>query len=284
VTASFSSSDFQYVQQLLRERSGIVLEPGKEYLLETRLLPLVRQEKLDSISALVARLRQPSNQRLVKQVVEAMTTNETSFFRDYHPFETLRSTLLPELARRRAAERRLSIWCGAASTGQEPYSLAMLVKELGATFSGWKIEIVATDLSGDVLERAREGLYSQLEVNRGLPAPLLVKYFKQEGLSWRLAPEVRQMVAFRALNLLDSFAGLPAMDLILMRNVLIYFDLPTKQDILARLRKVLRPDGYLLLGGAETTVNIDDAYARVTFGKTVCYQKSPAPVPAGARR
>jgi chemotaxis protein methyltransferase CheR len=280
VTTAFSASDFQFMQQLLRARSGIVLDPGKEYLLETRLLPIVRSEKLDSLSALIARLRQPGNDRLVKMVVEAMTTNETSFFRDYHPFETLRTTILPELARQRAGERRLSIWCGAASTGQEPYSLAMVIKELGATFSGWKIDILATDLSDDVLDRAREGLYSQLEVNRGLPAPLLVKYFQQEGLSWRLKPEVRRMVTFRKLNLLEPFSSLPAMDLILMRNVLIYFDFATKQDILGRLRKVLRPDGYLFLGGAETTVNIDDGYARVCFGKTVCYQR--APVPAGA--
>jgi chemotaxis protein methyltransferase CheR len=283
VTTAFSASDFQFMQQLLRARSGIVLDPGKEYLLETRLLPIVRSEKLDSVSALIGRLRQPGNDRLVKLVVEAMTTNETSFFRDYHPFETLRTTILPELARQRAGERRLSIWCGAASTGQEPYSLAMIVKELGSTFAGWKLDILATDLSDDVLDRAREGLYSQLEVNRGLPAPLLVKYFQQEGLSWRLKPEVRRMVTYRKLNLLEPFSSLPAMDLILMRNVLIYFDFATKQDILGRMRKVLRPDGYLFLGGAETTVNIDDAYARVCFGKTVCYQRAPAPAAAGAR-
>lgn len=273
MTNPFSAADFQFMQQLLRQRSGIVLEPGKEYLLETRLLPVVRSEKLESIPDLIAKLRQPGHDRLAKLVIEAMTTNETSFFRDYHPFETLRAQILPDLIARRAAKRKLNIWCAAASTGQEPYSIAMIVKELGSKLSGWNVDILATDLSDDVLDRAREGLYSQLEVNRGLPAPMLVKYFQQDGLSWRLKPEVRQMVTFRKLNLLESFSQLPAMDLIFVRNVLIYFDFATKQDILVRIGRVLEPDGFLFLGGAETTVNVDDSYARVTFGKTVCYQR-----------
>lgn len=273
MTNPFSAADFQFMQQMLRQRSGIVLEPGKEYLLETRLLPVVRMEKLESIPQLIAKLRQPGSESLAKLVIEAMTTNETSFFRDYHPFETLRTQILPELVSKRGAERRLNIWCAAASTGQEPYSLAMIVKEIGGSLASWSVEILATDLSDDVLERAREGLFSQLEVNRGLPAPMLVKYFQQDGLSWRLKPEIRQMVTFRKLNLLEPFSQLPAMDLVLIRNVLIYFDFPTKQDILGRIGRVLKPDGYLFLGGAETTVNVDDSYARVTFGKTVCYQK-----------
>lgn len=280
---NISPADFQFMQQLLRARSGIVLETGKEYLVETRLLPILRSEKMESIGDLIGRIRQTRDERLTRAVVDAMTTNETSFFRDLHPFATLRSDILPDLAKKRAAERRLDIWCGAASTGQEPYTIAMVIKELGPLFHGWNINILATDLSSEVLDKAREGLYSQLEVNRGLPAPLLVKYFKQEGLSWRISAEIRAMVKYQELNLLSSFSQFPRMDLVFLRNVLIYFDLPTKRDILERIGRLLKPDAYLFLGGAETTVNVDDSYGRLTFGKTVCYQKLGTPAAVGSR-
>jgi len=266
------STDFEFVSSLVLKRSAIVLEPEKKYLVESRLLPLAQREGLSSIAELVAQMRANSLNGLHQKVVEAMTTNETSFFRDLNPFEALRKVVLPDMFQRRAAERRLHIWCGASSTGQEPYSIALLLREHFARFADWKIGIVATDLSTDVLARARLGCYSQLEVNRGLPAPLLVKYFQRQGTEWRLKEEVRRQVEFRQLNLIDGAWGISAADIVFIRNVLIYFDVSTKKAILQRIRQVMRPDGYLFLGGAETTLNLDDSFERNCFERCTCYR------------
>ena len=264
--------EFDYICRLVRDRSGIVLEAGKEYLVDARLTPVARQRQLGSLSELVGRLRAGPDDGLADRVVEAMATNETSFFRDLHPFESLRTAVLPDLIRRRRDERRLGVWCAACSTGQEPYSIAMLLREHFPELTGWRLDLLATDLSGEVLGRAREGRYSQLEVNRGLPAALMVKYFRQHGGTWELSEDVRRMVEFRELNLTRPWPVLPRMDLIFLRNVMIYFDVDTKKTILGRVARLLRPDGYLVLGGAETTLNLDDSFRRAEHLKGGFYQ------------
>jgi chemotaxis protein methyltransferase CheR len=254
------SAEFDYIRNLVLERSAVVLEPGKEYLVESRLAPLALQEGFSSLPHLIARLRANSFGPLHRKVVEAMATNETLFFRDARPFEVLKASILPQLLRARKAERELNVWCSACSTGQEPYSVAMLLREHFPTVLGWKLRIVASDISRDALDRARNGCYSQLEVNRGLPASLLVKYCSKTEQGWQLSHQVRRMVEFMELNLVEPWPGLPFMDLIFMRNVLIYFGIETKKSILAKVRRLLWPDGLLLLGGSESTIYLDDAF------------------------
>jgi chemotaxis protein methyltransferase CheR len=262
--------DFDYVRTMVRQKAAITLEDDKVYLVDARLSGLARREGFDSVGTLVTKLRGRVN-GLQQKVIEVLTTNETFFFRDFHPFEALRLNLFPEFLQKRSAERCLRVWCGASSTGQEPYSIAMLLRE-EARFAGWRTEIVATDLSTEVLERARSGSYIQAEINRGLPARLLVKYFHQQGGTWNLKDEVRRMVDFRCVNLIETWPALPPQDIVFLRNVLIYFDVPTKQQILARVRRILRPDGYLFLGGAETTMNLDDNFERVDLKNAGCYR------------
>lgn len=274
MTVPLSTSACKFVRELVRDASGIVLEEGKEYLVESRLSALARREGLASAETLVAKFQESPWSGFQTKVVEAMTTNETSFFRDVHPFEALRKAILPDLVKRRVRERSLFIWCGAASTGQEPYSLAMLIREHFPTLQDWKVGILATDLSRDVLARAESGLFSQVEVNRGLAAYLLVKYFTREGLHWRIRDDLRRMVEFRQMNLIQPWPAMPAPDLVLLRNILIYFDIPTKKTILSKIRGLMRPDGYLLLGAAETTINLDEAFERVSFDRTCCYRVS----------
>lgn len=274
-----AASDIDFIRGLVLKRAAIVLEASKQYLIESRLDPLLRRENVPSMAALVERLRRHPADGLADRVVEAMTTNETSFFRDVHPFEALRGRIIPELIAKRKSERQLNIWCAAASSGQEPYSLALLLREhFSQALTGWRVRILATDLSAEVLDRARHGRFSQLEVNRGLPAALLMKYFdKESGMCWRIKEDIREMIEFRKLNLIEPWSLLGNMDLVLIRNVLIYFDVPTKREILRRIRQSLRSDGYLMLGGAETLVNLelDKAYARVAEGKTVFYRVLP---------
>jgi chemotaxis protein methyltransferase CheR len=267
-----NSDDFAYIAKLIHDRSAIVLETGKEYLVESRLLPIARNEGCASVADLVARLRSLSINGLQQKVVEAMTTNETSFFRDLHPFETLKKTVLPELIAKRGDERKLNLWCAASSSGQEPYTIALILCEHFPALAHWTVRFLATDLSQEMVERARVGRYSQLEVNRGLPAPLLVKYFHRQGAEWRVKEELRRMVEFRQMNLVEAWPALPEMDVIFMRNVLIYFDVSTKKHILAKVRRLLRPDGYLFLGAAETTLNLDDGFERMQFEKAGCYR------------
>ena len=264
--------DFDYVRNFVRTEAAIVLEPGKEYLVESRLLTLARKENIASIDELVKQLRSEGKNGLYRKVIDSMTTNETSFFRDLHPFEALKKTILPELLTRRAAERQLNIWCGAASTGQESYSVMMLISEHFPELHKWQINFIATDLCTEVLARARAGRFSQLEVNRGLPATLLVKYFTRCGNEWELREDLRRRVDFREMNLVKDWPLLPPMDIVFLRNVLIYFDVETKKGILAKTRRLLRPGSFLLLGGAETTFNVDDAFERVMLEKTTCYR------------
>jgi chemotaxis protein methyltransferase CheR len=250
--------DFDYLRRMLKERSGLVLPAEKQYLAESRLLPVARRHGMSSLTELVAKLKAP-NSSLATEVVEAMTTNETFFFRDKIPFEQMRDIVMPELAVARAREKRIRIWCTAAASGQEPYSLAMIVKNLGAALAGFRVEILATDIAGEVLERAKAGLYSQFEVQRGLPIQLLVKYFTQVGEMWQIAPEIRAMVQFRPINLLNDFKPLGTFDLVFCRNVLIYFDQETKTRVLERIARQMAPDGSLVLGAAETVVGLTDA-------------------------
>jgi chemotaxis protein methyltransferase CheR len=267
-----TNADFNYIRDLVRDQSALTLEAGKEYLLESRLDPLARLEGFSSYADLVRRLRGEPFTDLHQKVVEAMTNNETTFFRDARVFGMLATSILPALIAARSAERSLNIWCAACSTGQEPYSVAMLLHEHRPSLEGWKIRIVATDISRDVLVRARGGRYSQIEINRGLPATKLVKYFAQHGSTWELAPEIRRMVEFRELNLIKSWESLPAVQLILMRNVLIYFDVAAKKAILEKVGHVLDPRGYLLLGGAETTTNLAQSFEPVSLGGAVCFR------------
>jgi chemotaxis protein methyltransferase CheR len=267
-----TDQDFDAIRKLLQEHSAIVLEPGKQYLVESRLAPLMQQRNLSSIAELIAQLRRQPDNGLQRQIVEAMVTTESLFFRDHHPFEALRTTVLPRLLGRRRDERSLRIWCAASSTGQEPYSVALLLQEHFPQLAGWKVSLLASDISREVLARARAGRYKQIEVNRGLPATLLVKYFEQHGTDWQLKPAIRNMVEFQEINLAKAWPVLPPMDLVLIRNVMIYFDVDTKKTILGKLARLLRPDGYLLLGGSETTFNLDDSYRRVEPLKAGIYQ------------
>ena len=251
--------DYEYLRKLLKDHSGLDLSADKQYLIESRLLPLSRKCGVPGIGELVQKMKGGSSS-IIAQVVEAMTTNETFFFRDKVPFEHFRDTIMPEMLKARADRKSIRIWCAAGSTGQEPYSLAMCLKEMGAALAGWRVEIIATDLSTEVLEKSKSGVYSQFEVQRGLPIQLLVKYFKQNGELWQISPELRAMVQHRQLNLLHDFSQLGTFDVIFCRNVLIYFDQDTKINIFGRLAKAMEADGFLVLGAAETVVGLTDVF------------------------
>jgi chemotaxis protein methyltransferase CheR len=253
-----NSDVFTLLSSLVRERSGLVLTPDKGYLLESRLLPVARKWEQKSVAELGTLLRGKPDPKLIRDIVEAMTTNESFFFRDIKPFDQFKSLVLPHLLKKRAAGKSIRIWSAACSSGQEPYSLAMILNEHRLQLAGWKVEIVATDLSTEILDKARAGLYSQFEVQRGLPIQLLVKYFTQEGDRWQVDAGIRNMVAFRPFNLLDDLGSLGRFDVIFCRNVLIYFDQPTKAKVLDAMSRQLAPDGHLYLGGAETVLGITD--------------------------
>jgi chemotaxis protein methyltransferase CheR len=259
-----SPDDFDYLRKMLKERSGLVLSAEKQYLADSRLLPLARKHGMTTLTELVGKLKSPLAVTLASEVVDAMTTNETFFFRDKLPFELFRSIVMPAVIAARAREKRIRIWCTAAATGQEPYSLAMTLKGMGAQLAGYKVSILATDICAAVLEKAQAGIYSQFEVQRGLPIQLLVKYFAQTGEQWQIAPELRAMVQFRPLNLLNDFSPLGQFDIVYCRNVLIYFDQPTKAEVLTRLARQMPGEGFLVLGAAETVVGLTDAFKPVT--------------------
>jgi chemotaxis protein methyltransferase CheR len=269
---SVSMEAMNYVCDFVYKKSAIVLDTSKDYLIESRLSPIAREQGFGSVDELVVRLRAQRAGELHNKVVEAMTTNETTFFRDIHPFEALKNFILPNLMKDRAVSKKISIWSAASSTGQEPYSIAMLLLEHFPVLASWQVNIVGTDINQSVLEKARNGSYRQLEINRGLPAKLLTKYFDGNGLEWRIKDSVRSMVSFQELNLLDTWNFAEKFDIVFLRNVLIYFDMVTKKNILSRVRKVLQPDGCLFLGGAETTMNVDDAYERVQVSQAVFYR------------
>lgn len=256
--------DYSYLGALLRTKSGLALGSGKEYLLESRLPPVAKAYGFASVNELVATLRTGPHQELIKAVCEAMTTGETFFFRDTVPFDLLRTTILPELADRcRRAGRALRIWSSAASTGQESYSIAMLLADMGVQLSGVRVDLVATDFASHALNRARRGLFTQIEVQRGLPERYLRQFFINTPDGYRLADDIRRRVAFRELNLLESFRSLGQFDIILCRNVLIYFDTMTKRDVLDRLSTALTPGGYLFLGATETAFGLTDRLLRI---------------------
>ena len=251
--------DYEFLRKFLKERSGLDLSPDKQYLVESRLIPLARRAGLPGIAEIVQKIKSAS-EPLISDVVEAMTTNETFFFRDKIPFENLRETILPMMLQARASRRALRIWCAASSTGQEPYSIAMCLKEISSALAGWRVEILATDLSQGVLEKSKAGIFSQFEVQRGLPIQMLVKHFTQVGELWQLNADIRAMVQHRQLNLLQDFSQLGTFDVIFCRNVLIYFDQDAKAGIFDRLARVIEPDGVLTLGAAESVVGISDAF------------------------
>ena len=271
-------TDYEYLRKLLKDRSGLDLSADKQYLIESRLLPLSRKEGLAGIGELVQKMKGGSTS-MTTQVVEAMTTNETFFFRDKLPFDHFRDSIMPEILAARAGRKSLRIWCAAGSTGQEPYSLARCLKEMGAAINGWRIDILATELSQEVLEKSRAGIYSQFEVRRGLPIQMLVKYFKQTGELWQINPDIRAMVQHRQLNLLHDFAQLGVFDVIFCRNVLIYFDQDTKINIFNRLARITEPDGFLVLGAAETVVGLTDVFKPFPERRGL-YRPNARPTPA----
>lgn len=252
--------DFKFYEDLLKRESGLAITRDKLYLLESRLLPVAVQFKLQGLDGLAKKLREGRDAELQRAVVEAMTTNETSFFRDNTPFQRMKEDILPHFMKTRATQKTLRIWSAACSSGQEPYSLAMMLKEMGAQLAGWRIEIVATDLSHDILAQAKSGIYTQFEVQRGLPITHLVKYFTQQGDKWQVKPELRDMIAFKPANLLGDLNSLGQFDIVFCRNVLIYFDVQTKDKALRGIKNQLKQDGVLFLGGAETVIGITDSF------------------------
>lgn len=266
-------ADFDFVRALVKQHSSISLDDTKGYLISSRLLPIARSEGFESVSKLITHLRSRPHGTIHSQVLEAVATTETSFFRDFHPFEALRDQVIPDLIRkRRKTTRMLSIWCGACSSGQEPYSVAMLLRQVIPDIDTWTIQLLASDFSGAMVERARKGIFKQLEVNRGLPAHLLVRHFDQHGASWWVKDEVKRMVTFFQQNLDREWTCVPQVDLVILRNVLIYFDVETRRRILRKVRRHLRPDGFLIMGAAETTLSLDDSFKRVQYGRAAFYQ------------
>ena len=254
--------DYDFLRKLLKDRSGLVLSADKQYLVESRLMPIARKAGINGLSELVAKLKAGS-ERLAVDVVEAMTTNESFFFRDKIPFDHFREVVLPTLMKARAAHKRIRIWCAAASTGQEPYSLAMLLKEQADKLIGWRVDIIGTDLSTEVLEKAKAGMYSQFEVQRGLPIQMLVKYFAANGEMWQVSADLRAMVQYKPFNLLQDFSHLGMFDVVFCRNVLIYFDQETKSSVLERIARATDRDGYLVLGAAETVIGLTESFKPV---------------------
>lgn len=270
--AELSPADFDFVRTLVERRAAIVLDDGKEYLATTRLKQLASKEGFESLTALLKKLRMGASPDLTTKVVEAMTTNETSFFRDLKPFEALRQDVLPYLVEARGSVKRLNFWCGAASTGQESYSVLMLIAEHFPQLLDWKLDFVATDISTEVLEKARKGVYTQFEVNRGLPAQMLVKYFEANAGNWQFKNPLRSRVDFQMMNLIEPWPKRQPLDIVFLRNVLIYFDADVKRQILAKICEAMAPDGFLFLGGAESTVNLDSSFKPVRTQGTTIYR------------
>jgi chemotaxis protein methyltransferase CheR len=279
---TLSQTDFSYVSTLVRREASIVLAPGKEYLVEARLIPVARAVGATGVADFLAELQRRPNKANERRIVDALTTNETSWFRDREPFTALTDVVLPELVKSRGTQRKLRFWSAASSSGQEAYSLAITMQE--NLPSGWSYEIMGSDISTEMVKRAETAEYSQVEVNRGLPAAQLVQYFERAGAHWRVMPALRRNVSFKLMNLTAPLPPMPPFDVIFLRNVLIYFDVATKKDVLRNVARLLRPDGWLFLGAAETTIGIDDNYERVAAGRTSAYRiRSAAPVGAARR-
>jgi chemotaxis protein methyltransferase CheR len=266
--------DFEFVSTLVRERSGLVLTADKAYLVESRLGPVARRDGFATIDDLVSAIRLRRDSRLIESVVDAMTTNETFFFRDKTPFDILENVVLPDLAAQKRGST-IRVWCAAASTGQEPYSIAMIAEAMGPKLHGCKLEIIGTDISERCLEKARAGIYTQFEVQRGLPVQMLLKHFKKDADAWMISESLRSSIRFRPMNLLDDFRALGRFDIIFCRNVLIYFDVPTKKKVLERMSQQVDGAGYLLLGAAETVLGVTDAF-KPSAGNRGLYLRDPA--------
>ncbi|GGK17960.1 chemotaxis protein methyltransferase [Pilimelia terevasa] len=275
--AVIPAAEFAYLAELLRRESSIVLGADKEYLVQARLLPLARKVGAGNVGELLTQVRLRSDRATIQSIVDAMTTNETSWFRDNEPFAALHSTVLPALLAARSAQRHLRVWSAACSSGQETYSLAITLQEFLPT--GWTYEILATDISGDMVARAQTGQYSQIEVNRGLPARMLVHYFTRSGAHWEVAPALRRHVQFQRLNLVAPPPPTAPFDVVFLRNVLIYFDIATKKTVLRHVARLMRPDAWLFLGAAESTIGVDDSFRRTPAGRTFAYQLNLAKPP-----
>lgn len=271
---ALTTHEFNFVSDLVRREAGIVLAPGKEYLVEARLLPLARRLGASTVSELIGQGQRQPDSEIRWRIVEALTTNETSWYRDREPYVALSSDVVPDLLRARSASRSLRIWSAACSSGQEPYSLAIVLEE--TLPSGWNYDILASDISTEMLDRARDGRFSQLEMNRGLPAAKLVHHFERAGTNWQVSAALRRKVSFRQINLTNPLPTMPNFDIIFLRNVLIYFDIETKRAILRKMRTLLRPDGWLFLGSAETTIGIDSEFERTSVGRTSAYRPRAA--------
>jgi chemotaxis protein methyltransferase CheR len=269
---SISMVEFDYLRDLVLKHSAISIECGNEYLAESRLAQIAIVEGHPSVGSLLSQMRSKLFGPLHRKVLDAMTNNETWFFRDLHPFEMIKRRVLPELLEKRKLVQRLNIWSAASSSGQEAYSLAMMLEEEFPELRNWTVRILGTDISSAILNRARGGRYSQMEVNRGLPAPMLTRYFQREGLDWVVKDSIRNKVSFEPINLAKGWPPLPAMDIVMLRNVLIYFGVNVKKQILAQVRRVMQPDGYLFLGCAESTINLDENFERMVYQKTGCYR------------
>jgi chemotaxis protein methyltransferase CheR len=267
---TLNAQEFAFISQLVRRDAAIVLDPGKEYLVEARLLSLAREFGANSVAEFVNRVQQRPEPETHARIVDALTTNETSFFRDGEPFAALVDQVLPELMAKRASTRNIKVWSAACSSGQEPYTLAMVLQD--ALPAGWSFDILATDISTEMLGRAERGVYSQLEVNRGLPVKVLVQHFDRDGANWRVSDTLRRRITYRRMNLAAPFGPLGPFDIVFLRNVLIYFDVDTKRSVLERVSKNLHPDGWLFLGSAETTIGIDDRLERVAAGRSSAYR------------
>jgi chemotaxis protein methyltransferase CheR len=277
---TLSQAEFTFVSTLVRKEASIVLAPGKEYLVEARLIPVARAVGAANVNEFLSELQRKPNPAHQRRIIDALTTNETSWFRDREPFLALTDVVLPELVKSRSALRKVRVWSAASSSGQEAYSLAMTLQE--ALPPGWTYEIMGTDISTEMVKRAETAEYSQVEVNRGLPASQLVQYFERAGAHWRVTSALRRNVSFKLMNLTTPLPPMQQFDVIFLRNVLIYFDVATKRTVLQNAAKLLRPDGWLFLGAAETTIGIDDNYERVAAGRTSAYRVrsgAPAGVP-----
>ena len=267
--------DFEFVSQLVKDRSGLVLTSDKAYLLESRLMPVARRHAMKGLEDLVQEMRARRAEDLLREVTEAMTTNESFFFRDIKPFDIFRTVVLPGVMKNRPSSKHIRIWCAAASSGQEPYSLAIILKEEAAKLNGWRVDILGTDIATEILHKAKAGIYSQFEVQRGLPIQLLLKYFQKVDDMWQVSPELRAMVQFRELNLLNTLSGLGRFDVVFCRNVLIYFDQQTKTQVLERISSQMPEDGFLFLGGAETVLGISEKF-KPLVGQRGVYCRSEA--------
>ena len=266
------AGDFAYVRQLVFERSAIVLGEDKQYLINSRLQPLARELGLDDSNAVVARLQRTKDRSLESKVIEAMTTNETLWFRDVHPFSALRNTILPEIVARRSSSRCISVWSAACSSGQELYSIGMTIADQFPELRSWRLKLIGTDISSEMVDRATKGSYSTLEVNRGLPASMLVRHFDHVDNHFTVKPEIRRGISFQQMNLVGGWAPLPRFDLVCIRNVLIYFDLPTRTRVLAQVARTMDPGGYLMIGSAESMVGVSDEFEMETADGATFYR------------